>query len=380
MQNIQMVDLQAQYKSLKNEIDARIIACVESGAFIHGPEVKAFETGLGKYLDDAHVIACANGTDALQIALMALKLEPGDEVIVPSFTFVASVEVIALLGLKPIVVDVDPRTFLMKIDGIEASLSPRTRAIIPVHLFGQCVNMKALMNIAKSRDLYVIEDNAQSIGARCIVADESRQMSGTIGHIGCTSFYPAKNLGCYGDGGAMFSRDEKIAHQLKMVANHGMEKRYYHDIIGVNSRLDSIQAAVLNVKLPHLERWNQLRKAAADKYDQRLSTISSILTPARVPWSDHVFHQYTIRVTDGRRDELQKYLAEQKIPSMIYYPVPMHEQAAFSKLVRRRVPLTHTEKVSQEVLSLPMHPDLQEDQISYICEHVGKFFEAGQTN
>lgn len=375
MQKIQMVDLQAQYKPLKKEIDARIIACIESGAFIHGPEVKTLEADLGKFHDNAHVIACANGTDALQIALMALNLEPGDEVIVPSFTFVASVEVIALLGLKPIVVDVDPRSFLMKTEDIEASLSPRTKAIIPVHLFGQCVNMKTLMNIAKSRDLFVIEDNAQSIGARCITSDDSRQMSGTIGHIGCTSFYPAKNLGCYGDGGAMFSRDDKMAHQLRMVANHGMEKRYYHDIIGVNSRLDSIQAAILNVKLPHLEKWNQLRRAAADKYDAQLGKISSILTPMRVAWSDHVFHQYTIRVTDGRRDELQKYLADQQIPSMIYYPVPMHEQAAFNKLVRRRVPLTNTEKISKEVLSLPMHPDLQDDQISYICEHVGKFFQ-----
>lgn len=375
MQKIQMVDLQAQYKPLKKEIDARITGCIESGAFIHGPEVKTFEADLGKYHGDAHVIACANGTDALQIALMALNLEPGDEVIVPSFTFVASVEVIALLGLKPIVVDVDPRSFLMKTEDIEASLSPRTKAIIPVHLFGQCVNMKTLMHIAKSRDLYVIEDNAQSIGARCIAPDDSRQMSGTIGHIGCTSFYPAKNLGCYGDGGAMFSRDDKMAHQLRMVANHGMEKRYYHDIIGVNSRLDSIQAAILNVKLPHLEKWNQLRRAAADKYDAQLNKISNILTPMRVPWSDHVFHQYTIRVTDGRRDELQKYLADQQIPSMIYYPVPMHEQAAFNKLVRRRVPLVQTEKVSKEVLSLPMHPDLQDDQLNFICEQVGRFFE-----
>ncbi|MDZ4749409.1 MAG: DegT/DnrJ/EryC1/StrS family aminotransferase [Saprospiraceae bacterium] len=321
-------------------------------------------------------MACANGTDALQIALMALELDPGDEVIVPSFTFVASVEVIALLGLKPIVVDVDPRTFLMKIEDIEASLSPRTKAIIPVHLFGQCVNMKSLMAIAKNRDLYVIEDNAQSIGARCVMTDESKKMSGTIGHIGCTSFYPSKNLGCYGDGGALFSKDEHLAHKLKMVANHGMEKRYYHDIIGINSRLDSMQAAILNVKLPHLDKWNQQRRTVADKYDLQLSGIENILTPSRVAWSEHVFHQYTIRVTDGRRDELQKYLAEQKIPSMIYYPVPMHEQAAFNKLVRRRVPLLQTEKVSKEVLSLPMHPDLGDDQIAFVCEHVGRFFSA----
>jgi UDP-2-acetamido-2-deoxy-ribo-hexuluronate aminotransferase len=376
MQPIQMVDLQNQYRQLKNELDARVIGCIESGAFIQGPEVKSFEADLGKYLDDAHVIACANGTDALQLALMALELDPGDEVIVPSFTFVASVEVIALLGLKPIVVDVDPRTFLMKIEDIEASLSARTKAIIPVHLFGQCVNMKALMTIAKTRDLYVIEDNAQSIGAKCTNIDNSMKMSGTIGHIGCTSFYPSKNLGCYGDGGAMFSKDEKLAQKLKMLANHGMEKRYYHDVIGVNSRLDSMQAAILNVKLPHLDTWNQQRRNAADKYDNQLAGIDHILTPSRVAWSDHVFHQYTIRVTDGRRDELQKYLAEHKIPSMIYYPVPMHEQAAFNKLVRRRVPLLQTEKVSKEVLSLPMHPDLGDDQITFICEKIGAFFRA----
>jgi len=374
MQPIQMVDLQQQYRQLKNELDARVIGCIESGAFIQGPEVKSFEADLSTYLDGAHVISCANGTDALQIALMALELEPGDEVIVPSFTFVASVEVIALLGLKPIVVDVDPRTFLMKIEDIEASLSARTKAIIPVHLFGQCVNMKSLMAIAKSRDLYVIEDNAQSIGAHCIGPGDSKQMSGTIGHIGCTSFYPSKNLGCYGDGGAMFSKNEDIAHKLKMVANHGMQKRYYHDIIGVNSRLDSMQAAILNVKLPHLDEWNRKRRAAADKYDQQLSVIPDMLIPARVAWSEHVFHQYTIRVIDGRRDELQRYLAEQKIPSMIYYPVPMHEQSAFNKLVRRRVPLTQTEKISHEVLSLPMHPDLTDDQIAFVCEHVRKFF------
>ncbi|MBP6680884.1 MAG: DegT/DnrJ/EryC1/StrS family aminotransferase, partial [Saprospiraceae bacterium] len=237
-------------------------------------------------------------------------------------------------------------------------------------------NMKALMAIAKNRDLFVIEDNAQSIGARCIATGDAKEMSGTIGHIGCTSFYPSKNLGCYGDGGAMISRDEHLAHKIKMLANHGMEKRYYHDAIGVNSRLDSMQAAILNVKLPHLDQWNQKRRAAADKYDQQLSSISNVLIPARVAWSEHVFHQYTIRVTDGRRDELQKYLAEHKIPSMIYYPVPMHEQAAFNKLVRRRVPLLQTEKISKEVLSLPMHPDLGDDQITYICEHVAKFFNS----
>jgi dTDP-4-amino-4,6-dideoxygalactose transaminase len=376
MQNIQMVDVQAQYRQLKAELDARVIACIESGAFIHGPEVKTFEAELSTYLEGAQVIACANGTDALQISLMALGLEPGDEVIVPSFTFVASVEVIALLGLKPIVVDVDPQTFLMKPEDIEASLSPRTKAIIPVHLFGQCADMKTIMTIASRRDLYVIEDNAQAIGARCTARDGSRQMSGTVGHIGCTSFYPSKNLGCYGDGGAMFSPDEQLANKLRMVANHGMQRRYYHDVIGVNSRLDSIQAAILNVKLPHLDQWNEKRRLVAHQYDQKLGGIEGLIIPSRVTWSEHVFHQYTVRVTNGRRDELQQYLSENKIPSMIYYPVPMHEQEAFSKLVRRRVPLTNTDKISKEVLSLPMHPDLEDGQITYICEKVGAFFGA----
>jgi dTDP-4-amino-4,6-dideoxygalactose transaminase len=374
MDNIQMVDLHAQYMQLKPEMDARILKCMESGAFIQGPEVKTFETDLSAYLEGAHVVSCANGTDALQIALMALDLQAGDEVIVPSFTFVASVEVIALLGLKPIVVDVDDRTFLMKLEDIEASLSPRTKAIIPVHLFGQCVNMKQLMNLARVRDLFIIEDNAQSIGAKCVTTDDQEMQSGTIGDLGCTSFYPSKNLGCYGDGGAMFTRDEALAQRLRMIANHGMQRRYYHDVIGVNSRLDSMQAAILNVKLPHLDAYNSMRRQIASQYDERLKNIPGIITPLRVPWSEHVFHQYTIRVTGGRRDELQSYLASHKVPSMIYYPVPMHEQAAFNKVVRRRVSLANTEKVSKEVLSLPMHPNLQMDQMDYICEKIKDFF------
>jgi len=373
MQPIQMVDVQRQYKQLKADIDRRVLACIESGAFINGPDVKNFEASLSFYLDNTNVIGCANGTDALQIALMALNLQTGDEVIVPSFTFVASVEVIALLGLKPIVVDVDPRTFLMKIEDIEASLSPRTKAIIPVHLFGQCVNMKALMNIAHIRELHVIEDNAQSIGAKCLADHDEMVFAGTIGDIGCTSFYPSKNLGCYGDGGAIFARKEAVAKNIRMIANHGMQRRYYHDLIGVNSRLDSIQAAILNVKLPYLDQWNQKRIKAADKYDEALGHVDGIIIPQRVPWSEHVFHQYTIRVKDGRRDALQTYLAEQKIPSMIYYPVPMHEQAAFNKVVRKRVLLKNTDLVSKEVLSLPMHPDLEDDQIAFIAEHIGKF-------
>ena len=374
MEPIHMVDVQRQYRALKADIDKRIIGVMESGAFIHGPEVKNFEASLGFYLDNANVIACANGTDALQIALMALNLEAGDEVIVPSFTFVASVEVIALLGLKPIVVDVDDRTFLMKTEDIEASLSPRTRAVIPVHLFGQCVNMAALLKIAHQRDLFIIEDNAQAIGAKCLGRDEM-QFAGTIGDIGCTSFYPSKNLGCYGDGGAMYTAKEAFATRLRSIANHGMQRRYYHDAIGVNSRLDSMQAAVLNVKLPHLDRWNQQRRTVADKYDNMLRNFEGILTPQRVAWSDHVFHQYTIRVLNGRRDELQAYLAEHKIPSMIYYPVPMHEQAAFNKLVRKRVSLNNTNKIIKEVLSLPMHPDLADDQIQFVAEKIGAFFK-----
>jgi UDP-2-acetamido-2-deoxy-ribo-hexuluronate aminotransferase len=376
MENIQMVDLRQQYSQLKTAMDQRILDCLASGAFIQGQEVKEFEASLSNYLDNVNVISCANGTDALQIALMALDLQQGDEVIVPSFTFVASVEVIALLGLKPIVVDIDDRTFLMKIEDIEASLSPRTRAIIPVHLFGQCVNMKSLMGIADVRELYIIEDNAQSIGAKCLAPGNVQAWAGSIGHLGCTSFYPTKNLGCYGDGGAMFTRDEPMAQKMRMLANHGMQKRYYHDFIGVNSRLDSLQAAILNVKLPHLGTYNESRRKSADQYDERLKNIADIIIPMRVSWSEHVFHQYTIRVLNGRRDELQNYLSAQKIPSMIYYPVPMHEQVAFNKVVRRRVSLANTEKVSKEVLSLPMHPDLTTEQIDYICEKVALFFAA----
>lgn len=376
MQPIQMVDVQRQYQQLKTDIDRRVLAVMESGAFINGPDVKNFEASLSFYLDNTNVVGCANGTDALQIALMALNLQTGDEVIVPSFTFIASVEVIALLGLKPIVVDVDPRTFLMKIEDIEASLSPRTKAIIPVHLFGQCVNMKALMKLAHTRELFVIEDNAQSIGAKCTAQHDERHFAGTIGDIGTTSFYPSKNLGCYGDGGAIFARKESVAKTIRTIANHGMERRYYHDLIGVNSRLDSIQAAILNVKLPYLDHWNKQRVQVADKYDKALGNLEGILIPQRVPWSDHVFHQYTIRVQDGRRDALQTYLAENKIPSMIYYPVPMHEQKAFNNVVRKRVLLRNTDLVSKEVLSLPMHPDLEEDQMQYIGEHVGKFLRS----
>jgi UDP-2-acetamido-2-deoxy-ribo-hexuluronate aminotransferase len=376
MQPIQMVDVQRQYQQLKSDIDRRVLACMESGAFINGPDVKNFEASLSFYLDNTHVVSCANGTDALQIALMALNLQTGDEVMVPSFTFVASVEVIALLGLKPIVVDVDPRTFLMKVEDIEASLSPRTKAVIPVHLFGQCVNMKALMKLAHVRELHVIEDNAQSIGAKCISTHDERLFAGTIGDIGTTSFYPSKNLGCYGDGGAIFARKESMAKTIRVIANHGMQRRYYHDVIGVNSRLDSMQAAILNVKLPYLDRWNQQRVKVADQYDKLLGDLEGILIPQRVPWSDHVFHQYTIRVLDGRRDAMQSYLAENKIPSMIYYPVPMHEQTAFNKVVRKRVLLKNTDLVSKEVLSLPMHPDLEDDQMQYICEHIGKFLKA----
>ena len=369
-----MVDVKGQYLKIKKDLDARVIATIESGAFIQGPEVKLFESALGGLLDDVEVVGCANGTDALQIALMALGLQPGDEVIVPSFTFVASVEVIVLLGMVPVVVDVDPETFLMRTEDIEASLSPKTKAIIPVHLFGQCVDMKSVMEIAEKNNLYVIEDNAQAIGARC--ADESGEMkmAGTIGHIGCTSFYPSKNLGCYGDGGAVMSRDTALVQRLKMLANHGMERRYYHDAIGVNSRLDSIQAAILNVKLPHLKKWNAQRQEAAAKYDAQLAGIEFLSTPKRAASSEHIFHQYTLRIKDGSRNALQKHLADKEIPSMIYYPVPMHEQGAYKEVVQCRVPLTHTNMISDEVLSLPMHPDLTDEQIQYICDHIKAFF------
>jgi UDP-2-acetamido-2-deoxy-ribo-hexuluronate aminotransferase len=373
--NIQMVDLKAQYQKFQKEIDASVLDVLRSSAFINGPAVKSFQANLEAYLDVKHVIPCANGTDALQIALMALGLQPGDEVIVPAFTYVSTAEVIALLHLKPIMVDVDPDTFNVTPEIFEAAITPRTKAIVPVNLFGQSCDLEPIMQIANQHNIWVVEDNAQAIGADYTFADGHSQKTGTIGHIGCTSFYPSKNLGAYGDGGAISTNDEALATKLRMIANHGQTKRYYHGMIGVNSRLDSIQAAILDIKLRHLDEFAAGRRLAADYYDQRLAKVEQLKTPVRDPKSSHVFHQYTLQVQNGQRDELQAYLKAHHIPSMIYYPVPLYEQEAYKDAIQEGIGhLAVTDQLCQSVISLPMHPDLSEEALKYICDHVIQFF------
>lgn len=373
---IHMVDLKSQYQAMQEEIDNAVIDVVRSGAFINGPEVKKFQAGLQDFLGSKHVIPCANGTDALQIALMALGLQPGDEVIVPAFTYVASAEVIALLRLSPVMVDVDPDTFNVTADLIEAAITDKTKAIIPVHLFGQSCDMEPIVELAKKHNLHIIEDNAQSIGATYTFSDGRQQRTGTLGHIGCTSFYPSKNLGAYGDGGAINANDEELAKQLQIVANHGQTRRYYHDLVGCNSRLDSIQAAILNIKLARLDEYNKRRNEAAAYYDRALGGIDALQTPVRQPNSTHVFHQYTLRVKDGRRDELQEFLKEHGIPSMIYYPVPLYDQKAFSGTAANDIDfLPVTDMLCKEVISLPMHSELDAETLGYICSKVNAFFE-----
>jgi len=376
MQPIQMVDLKAQYQRLKKDIDAGIQAVLDSNAYINGPAVRSFQEKLGDYLAVAHVIPCANGTDALQIALMALGLQPGDEVIVPAFTYVATAEVAALLGLKVVMVDCDPDTFNLRASDIEPAITEKTKAIVPVHLFGQSCDMTGIMDLAKQHNLFVIEDNAQAIGADYTHPDGTVQKTGTLGHIGCTSFYPSKNLGAYGDGGAMYCNDEKLAVQLKMIANHGQKRRYYHDLIGCNSRLDAIQAAILEVKLRELDAFAAARQQAAHIYDEALGAIEGIEIPKRTSFSSHVFHQYTLQVPATQRNDLQVYLKEQGIPSMIYYPLPLYEQIAF-KTVARKVTeeLPVTEKLCKSVLSLPMHSELKQEQQYYIIKAIQKYFE-----
>lgn len=371
---IQMVDLKTQYERIKDEIDRAILDCIASTAFINGPAVETFAENLRNYLNVRHVIPCANGTDALQIALMALELEPEDEVIVPAFTFISTAEVVALLRLKPVIVDVDPRTFNVTKETIETAITERTKAIIPVHLFGQCCDMEPIMKLAEKYGLYVVEDNAQSIGAEYIYQNGSRQKAGTIGHIGTTSFFPSKNLGCYGDGGAIFTNDDKLAEKMRMIANHGQSRRYYHDYIGVNSRLDSIQAAILNVKLKYLSEYCQARQQAADFYDKALSSIEEIKTPFRAPFSTHVFHQYTIQVENGKRDTLFEYLQSKGIPVMKYYPLPLNRQKAFEKFFPEGFTLPVTERLCQSVVSLPMHTELTEEMLKFITEEIKKFF------
>lgn len=375
MRPIQMVDLKAQYQAIKTEVNEAILACIESGAFINGPQVKSFKANLENYLGAHTVIPCANGTDALQIALMALNLQPGDEVIVPTFTYVATAEVIGLLGLVPVMVDVDPDTFNTTAALIEPVITDKTKAIVPVHLFGQSADMEAILALAAKHNLYVVEDNAQAIGADYTFSDGRVQKTGTLGHIGCTSFYPSKNLGAYGDGGAIFTNDEALGKRLQMVANHGQNKRYYHECIGVNSRLDSIQAAVLDIKLAKLDDYAKARQAVANYYDQAFANIDGIKIPARSPHSTHVFHQYTLQISADKRDALKAHLQEHGIPSMIYYPVPLDEQNAFKDIVKtNNQTFPTTQQLCKTVLSLPIHTEMDAQQLNHISTTVRSFF------
>lgn len=374
MNQIQMVDLKGQYSKIKDEIDRAVLDCIASAAFINGPQVAEFQQNLEDYLRVRHVIPCANGTDALQIALMALNLEENDEVIVPSFTYVATAEVIGLLKLKPVMVEVDENTFNVTAEIIEKAITPKTKAIVPVHLFGQSSDMSPIMELAERHHLYVVEDNAQAIGADYLFKDGARKKTGTVGHIGCTSFFPSKNLGCYGDGGALFTDDDRLAQQMRMIANHGQAKKYYHSVIGVNSRLDSLQAAILNVKLKYLDEYCAARLKVAEKYDEAFSAIEELQTPVRENNSTHVFHQYTLLVKNGRRDELQQFLQSKNIPSMIYYPLPLYRQEAFKSYVPAEFKLPVTERLCDSVLSLPVHTEMDAETQNYIIENVREFF------
>lgn len=369
-----MVDLKGQYASIQSDIDAAILGVIKDANYINGPAVSEFSNALSGFLGGAYVIPCANGTDALQIAMMALGLEPGDEVIIPAFTYVATAEVIGLLKLTPVMVDVDSDNFNISVSKIEQAITTKTKAIVPVHLFGQCADMEPIIDIAKKYNLFVIEDTAQAIGAVYTFLDGSTKQAGTIGDIGCTSFFPSKNLGCYGDGGALFTNSQNLAEKIKMIANHGQLKKYVHKFIGVNSRLDTIQAAILNIKLKYLNEYGFNRRFAADRYDKFLSGIEGIKTPKRVNNSSHVFHQYTITVKNGLRDHLKKHLESCGIPAMIYYPIPLNEQEAFLNIGIKSGELIETESLCRSVLSLPMHTELTEEQQVYIVSHIKSFF------
>ncbi len=368
-----MVDLKSQYLKMKDDIDKAILDVIDSTAFINGPEVKNFQKSLEAYLDVKHVIPCANGTDALQVAMMGLELQPGDEVITTTFTFVATVEVIALLRLTPVLVDVDEDTFNIDIEALKKAITPRTKAIVPVHLFGQCTRMTEIMKIAEEHHLYVIEDACQAIGADYIYNDGSRRKAGTIGHVGCTSFFPSKNLGCYGDGGAIFTNDDELAEKMRAVVNHGMVVRYYHDFVGVNSRLDSIQAAILRIKLKYLDQYAQARQKAADYYNQAFKNQTKLKTPTIASYTNHVFHQYTLITKGIDRNKLQEFLASKEIPAMIYYPVAMHMQKAYYDPRYKEGDFPVSEMLCQSVISLPMHTELEEEQLKYITESVLEF-------
>lgn len=371
MRKIQMVDLLSQYAKIQEQVDEAVLEVIKSSAYINGPEVKKFQGELEEYLGGVEVIPCANGTDALQIAMMGLDLKPGDEVITPTFTYVATAEVIALLGLKPVLVDVDPHTFNIDLGKLREAITPRTKAIVPVHLFGQCADMEALLELAREHDLYVVEDAAQAIGADYTFRDGSVRKAGTMGNVGATSFFPSKNLGCYGDGGALFTRDKELAARLRQVANHGQSRRYYHDRVGVNSRLDSIQAAILRQKLPHLDAYNARRRQAADFYDRAFAELPQLSTPHRAQASTHVFHQYTLQLDPSiDRDALVEALKEQGVPAMIYYPVALHMQEAYRDERYPEGNFPVTENMVHRVFSLPMHSELEEEQLHYIVKQV----------
>jgi dTDP-4-amino-4,6-dideoxygalactose transaminase len=372
---IQMVDLKSQYEKIKTEVDAAIQQVIENTAFINGPEVKSFQSDLEKYLKVKHVIPCANGTDALQIAMMALNLKPGDEVITANFTYVATAEVIALLGLTPVLVDVYSDTFDINVEAIEKAITPKTKAIVPVHLFGQCANMEAIMNLAVKHNLYVIEDTAQAIGADFTFSNGETKKAGTIGTVGCTSFFPSKNLGCYGDGGALYTNDDALAAKIRMIANHGQSVQYVHDSIGVNSRLDSIQAAILRIKLRHLDEYASARNKVAAYYDKAFANHPKLKTPARVKNSNHVFHQYTLQLKQVDRTALREFLSDNGIPAMIYYPIPLHMQKAYADSRYKAGDFPVTEQLCASVISLPMHTELSEETLNYITNKVLEFIK-----
>ncbi|MBL4592375.1 MAG: DegT/DnrJ/EryC1/StrS family aminotransferase [Flavobacteriales bacterium] len=369
-----MVDLKGQYIKIKEQVDAAIMNVIDTTSFIKGPEVKAFQEELQDYLGVRHVIPCGNGTDALQIALMALGLKPGDEVITADFTFAATVEVIGLMNLVPVFVDVDRDTFNINVEELKKAITPKTKAIIPVHLFGQCANMEVIMEIANKNNLFVIEDTAQAIGSDYTFSNGKTQKTGTIGNVGTTSFFPSKNLGCFGDGGALFTDDDELAKRLGAIVNHGMYKRYYHDEIGVNSRLDSIQAAVLRVKLPHLDEYCAARKSAAEYYNNAFADIEQLETPITDEKSTHVFHQYTLKIKDVDRAELIEFLKGKGIPAMIYYPVPLHQQKAYVRPEFKDENYPITMELCKSVISLPMHTEMDNNQLKYITESVKEFF------
>jgi UDP-2-acetamido-2-deoxy-ribo-hexuluronate aminotransferase len=373
MRQIQMVDTQTQYQKIKSEVDLAIKEVIDSSAFINGKIVHEFALNLSRYLDIKYLIPCANGTDALQIAMMGLDLKPGDEVITPSFTYIDTTEVIALLRLTPVFVEVDPQTFCIDPVAIRKAITSKTKAIVPVHLYGQSAHMEEIMNIAREFNLYVIEDNAQAIGCDYIFSNGVKMKTGTIGTIGTTSFYPSKNLGAYGDGGALYTNDPELAGKLKMIANHGQSKRYYHDMVGCNSRLDSIQAAILNEKLNHLDEYIEARQKAASFYDKAFETCSKIKIPVRASYSNHVFHQYTLILGGVDRDDLHKFLTEQKIPSMIYYPIPAHRQKMFEQFNSSALEMPVTDWLTQRVISLPIHTELDEEQLNYISSKILEF-------